>query len=205
MRTKYALVLGLGLTLAGAGVVYCGDEDAPSPAEPDVKKLADQVGKKDWAALSKEGAAIAKKLEAEKNELTQVMQVFRKRMKDNGVQGIGVGDKPGSIKPDGIEAKIINMSLRVTQGDLKHARDLARMADVSAAVAAIATHMPNDKAKKSKDDIKNWQEYSKEMHDASVDLAKVLRDKNAKPAGVKAAVKKLQDSCTKCHSDYRPQ
>jgi hypothetical protein len=198
MRTQHALVLGL--TLAAAGVVFCAD-DEPSPAEPDVQRLADRAGKKDWADLSKEGAAVAKKLKAEKRELLDVMNVFRKRMKDNGVQGIGVGDKPGSIKPDGIEAKIINMSLRVTQADLKHARDLARMAKVTAAVAAVATHMPNVKARRTPADIRKWQKYSREMQGASLRLAESLKSTDA--AAIRKAATKLLDNCTNCHNDYR--
>src|SRR5205807_8196172 len=154
MTKKYAMVLGIGVALvAGAGVLSVrAIEEAP--AAPDVKKLADVAGQKDWADLSKEGQTVAKKY----TDLLDVMSVFRMRKKDGkGTPGIGVGANPGAIVPDGIEAKILNLSKRVSKGDLDKAADLKRMAEIAAAVAGITVHMPNDEAKKSKDATKKWQ------------------------------------------------
>ena len=73
MTKKHTLVLGLGLALvAGVGVaVYAADDNA---AFADLKKQADQVGKKSWDELSKEGQALAKK-----HELLDIMYAFKLR------------------------------------------------------------------------------------------------------------------------------
>jgi len=200
MTKKYAMVLGIGVALvAGVGVLSLRAAEEASAAS-DVKKLADQVGKKDWAELSREGQTVAKRLDEQKKELLDVMTVFKPR-KPDGKGGLGVGNQPGAIKPDGIEAKILNLSKRVQPADLDKAADLKRMAEISAAVAGIATHMPNEDAKKSKEATKKWQDYSKDMHDASKDLIKSLDGKNS--AQIQLAAKKLQDACTACHNDYR--
>ena len=198
MRKKYVMVLGIGVALvAGVGMLSVRAVEE-APAAPDVQKLADQAGKKDWAELSKEGQTISKKY----NDLIDVMGVFKMRKKDGkGTSGLGVGKVPGAILPDGIEAKILNLSKRVQPTDLQKAADLKRMAEVAAAVAGIAVHMPNDDAKKSKETTKKWQDYSKDMHDASKDLIKSLDGKN--PAQIKEAALKLQNACTACHNDFR--
>src|SRR5438093_4043453 len=135
MTKKYAMVLGIGVALvAGVGVLAVRAADAP--AAPDIKKLADQVGKKNWDELAKEGQAIAKK----HDDLTDIMDVFKPRNKDAKVSGIGVGDKAGAIIPDGIEQKIIRMAGRVgvTDKDMAKAPALKRMSEIAAAVAAVA-------------------------------------------------------------------
>jgi len=194
MMKKYALLMGFGVALAGAGVVSrAADDEAEAAAA--VKKVADMVGKKDWAALVKEGAPIAKKY-----DLLDVMSVFKKREGDKG--GLGVGPKAGAITPDGIQAKIDSMvEDGVTTKDLAHAKDLARMADISAAVASIAAKAPNDEAKKTPKDTEQWEKFAKEMHDASRDFAKAVQGKDTNK--VKAAATKLQGACTKCHEKYR--
>jgi len=198
MRKKYAMVLGINLVLAaGAGVLSLRADDAP--ATPDIKKLADQVGKKSWDELAKEGEAVAKKYD----DLLDIMHVFKPRSKDAKVSGVGVGDKPGAILPDGIEQKLIRMAGRagVTDGDMAKAPALKRMAEIAAAVAAAAVHKPNKDAQQTKDDIKKWQELSREMHEGSLELIKALESRNRVQA--KAAAMKLQGTCTRCHSDYR--
>ena len=193
MMKKYALLLGFGVALAGAGVVSrAADDEAEAAAA--VKKVADMVGKKDWAALVKEGAPIGKK-----HDLLDVMSVFKKREGDKG--GLGVGPKAGVIMPDGIQAKIDSMVEGVTTKDLAHAKDLARMADIAAAVASIAAKAPNDEAKKTPKDTEQWEKFAKEMHDASREFARAVQGKDTNK--VKAAATKLQGSCTKCHEKYR--
>ena len=198
MTKKYGLVLGIGLTLvAGVGVLSLRAEE--TPAAPDVKKLADSVGKKNWDELSKEGEAVAKKYD----DLLDIMHVFKPRSKDAKVSGVGIGDTPGTIIPDGIEQKIIRMAGRVgvSETDIAKAPALKRMAEISAAVAAAAVHKPNKDAPKSKEDTQKWKDYSKEMHDASLDLIKALEKKDR--AQAKTAVTKLHGTCTKCHNDFR--
>ena len=66
---------------------------------------------------------------------------------------------------------------------------------------AITVHMPNDDAKKNQNNLKQWQDFSKDMHSASKDLIKSLETK--KPAQVKEAALKLQTACTACHNAFR--
>jgi hypothetical protein len=195
MMKKYTMGLGAALVLA-AGVGLLSVRAADDKGIPtDTNKLADQVAKKDWAELTKEGATIAKKY-----DLDKIMYQFKLRNAPKN-PGVGIGSKPGLIKPDGIEAKINNMAKRVTAGDLKYAKDLTRMTEIAAAIAGIAANVPSNKAMKTPADIQKWKEYAKEMHDASLDLIKALKGNN--PAQVKAAAMTLQGSCTKCHADYR--
>ena len=184
MTKKVAMVLGIGMAVAaGAGVLSLRAADAP--AASDVQKLADQVGRKDWAELSREGQKIAKRLDEQQKELLDVMTVF----------------KPPKTGEEGIEAKILRLSKRVGKGDLEKTADLKRMAEISAAVAGIAVHMPNDDAKKTKEATRKWQDYAKDMHDASKGFIKSLDGKD--PAQIKAAALKLRDACAACHNDFR--
>lgn len=208
MTKNCAMGLGVALALAaGVGVLSLrAADDNPVPAT--VKKLADQVGTKDWADLTKEGDAIMKKLGEQKRELNDIMYVFKLRGAAKN-PGIGIGDKPGAITPDGIEAKLNNWAKRgvkVTAKDLQHAAEFSRMAEISAAVAGIVANAPNEKARKKPADVQKWKEYSKEMHDSSLDLIKALKSKGpmaTKAAAVKAAAVTLQGTCTKCHGDFR--
>jgi hypothetical protein len=195
MTKKCGMVLGLALVLtAGVGVLTVRAQQATSA--PEIKKLADQVGKQKWDDLSKDGEVIGSTY-----PLVDVMSVFKLRRPGGFVIGIGVGDKPGVIVPDGIEAKLINLSRRVRPADLDRVADLKRMAQIAAAVASVATHLPSNRAKATPADTMKWQEYAKEMHEGSLDLIKVLDGKDT--AKVKQAAMKLYGSCVKCHTDYR--
>ncbi|MBI1913962.1 MAG: cytochrome c [Planctomycetes bacterium] len=198
MTKKYAMVLGIGVALV-AGVGVLAVRAADTPAAPDIKKLADQVGKKSWDELAKEGQAVAKK----HDDLLDIMNVFKPRSKVAKVSGIGVGDEPGAIIPDGIEQKIIRMAgkVGVTERDIAKAPALKRMSEIAAGVAAVAVHKPNDKAQKNAASMQKWKDWSKEMHDSAQDLIKALETKDR--TQVKAAVMKLNGSCTKCHSEFR--
>ncbi|HKB37961.1 MAG TPA: cytochrome c [Gemmataceae bacterium] len=202
MKKKYAMVLGIALAVVAGGGVLVVRAAEESPAAPDIKKQADLVAKKSWDDLTRDGEAIAKK-HSGPNGLTDVMSVFKLRRMDKEAKviGIGVGDKPGAIVPDGIEAKIINLSRNATPADMTKVADLKRMTEIAAAVASVATHMPNEKARKTKEDIKKWQENFKGMHEGALELIKALESKNR--VQVKAAAMKLHGTCTKCHSDYR--
>jgi len=198
MMKKYAMFLGIGAVLV-AGVGVLAVRAADTPAAPDIKKLADQVGKKSWDDLSKEGQAVAKK----HDDLAEIMDVFKPRSKTAKVSGIGIGDTPGTIIPDGIEQKIIRMAGRVgvTEGDMAKAPALKRMAEIAAAVAAVTVHKPNEKAQKNAASTQKWKDWSKEMHDSAQDLSKAIEAKDRTRA--KAAVTKLHGTCTSCHGEFR--
>src|SRR5438105_3466296 len=104
MTTRLALLLGLGLALAVAGVASRADDAETPPAEPAVEKLANQVAKKSWADLSKEGAAVAKRFDADKIELVDVMALFRG---NKGIVRGGSSGLPPPLPPKGIEARLI--------------------------------------------------------------------------------------------------
>ena len=76
MTKKIAMVLGIGVAVA-AGVGMLSVRAADAPAAPDIKKLADQVGKKSWDDLAKEGQAVAKK----HDDLVDITDVFKPRSK----------------------------------------------------------------------------------------------------------------------------
>jgi len=190
---KYATVLGAGLALlAGVGVVALRAADNKE-LHADTRKQADDVGKKDWDELSKAGAAIAKKY-----MLDDVMYQFKPRNAKKN-PGIGIGSKPGAIKPDGIEQKLQNMAKRVSPADVKAAKDLQRMAEISAAIASIAVNLPPPAMGAKKPAA--WKKHSKEMFEASKALIKALDTK--KPDVIKKAVINLNATCTDCHSIFR--
>lgn len=193
MMRKYATVLGAGLALlAGVGLVTLRAAD-DEPLHAATKKLADEVGSKDFDTLSKAGAPIAKKFETDR-----IMYQFKPRNAKKNA-GIGVGTKPGEIKPDGIEQKLSNMGKRVTVADVKHAKDLKRMADISAAIAAIVANQPPP-ASGAKTPAA-WKKYSEEMYKSAKGLSKALDGKDT--AAIKKAAIKLNASCTDCHSVFR--
>lgn len=194
MMRKYATGLGVGLVLlVGVGLVALrAAED--KPVQADTKKLADEVGTKDWDALAKAGAPLAKKY-----QLDDIMHQFKPRgAKKNA--GIGVGNTPGAIKPDGIELKLNNMTKRVTITDVKNAKDLQRMAEISAAIAGIIVNQQPPGMGAGKNPAA-WKKHSKDMYARSKDLIKALNGKDT--AAIKKAAINLNSTCTECHSKFR--
>jgi soluble cytochrome b562 len=201
MTKKHAKVFGSALALvlvAGMVSLYAQEAKEAVAAKEDVKALADKAAKANWDDLSKAGQELAKK---KKYELLDVMTSFKPRRPGGKVSGIGVGAKPGSVTPDGIEAQVINLSRRVVAANLKNDKDLIRMAEQTEAVASISTHMPNELARKNAANMKEWQKWSKDMYDHAQALRKALGAKN--PAQVKAAAQKLNGTCNECHTKYR--
>lgn len=196
---KHAMVLGVALVLvAGATVTLSAADEAGTAAQADVKKLADQVGKKGWDDLAKEGQPLAKK-----HELLDVMYSFKLRKPGAKVSGIGIGDKPGAMTPDGIEAKIINMARRVTPADLKADKELIRIAEISAAIAGIAVHQSPVQAPMGQKTPAKWKELSADMYKASKGLTDALKAPKKTTADVKKAAMKLNASCAECHTVFR--
>ncbi len=188
------MILGAALVLAG-GLALAADDEKPADV---INKQADKVGKSDWETASKAGADIAKK-----HELLDVMNLLKLRNPAAKVQGMGVGKVPGAIKPDGIEAKIISLTkVPMIKATLeKQQADLIRMAEITAAIASVATHQPTVTEKQGKKDPKVWKELSKDMYESSKELIKALKDKD--PVAVKNTANKLNGTCTECHSIFR--
>jgi mevalonate kinase len=189
--------LGVAVALLGGfGLlsVYAQDKEVTES----ITKLAGDSTKKSWADLTKDGAAVAKK-----HELVDIMNLFKLRKTGAKTSGWGVGEKPGGISPDGIEAKIINMTKNpMPDATLaKQQADLIQMAERVKGIAAATIHQCPVPAKQGAKDPAKWKEWMEEMNKASDELIKALKDK--KPEEVKKAANKLNGTCTECHGVFR--
>jgi hypothetical protein len=196
MNSKYTRALGVVLALGGSALLSTAAQDKAVVAT--IEKQADDVGKKDWTALTKQGEEVAKK-----HELMDIMNLMKLRNAPGKVQGMGVGKEPGKIKPDGIDAKIINMSRNpMAQATLNREQpDLIRLAQITAAIASATIHQcPVDKKMGDKDPA-TWKKGMEEMHKASMDLIEALKKKD--PKEVQKATFKLRGTCTDCHTIFR--
>jgi hypothetical protein len=158
----------------------------------EILKLAEAIEKGDDG--SAQAGAIAKK-----NELEDVMGLFRLRTK----KGLGIGPTPNAIKPDGIEAKIMNLGRKpLHSGELNaEAKELVRAAYITAAIAAIAKEKcPVDK-KQGEKDPQSWKGWATDLQKASVELAKAAEAKKAND--IKTAATKMNSSCNSCHGVFR--
>jgi Cytochrome C' len=136
----------------------------------------------------------------DKVELEGVMNLLRLRSKG----GLGFGLKPpaGAATADGIEAKVMGLAKRpLPAADLKkQADDIVRSAHILAAVSEVSDlHTP--KKKMGDKDPKDWTTWTKDMRDASLQLAEAAKKND--PAAVKAAASKLNSSCNNCHGTFR--
>jgi hypothetical protein len=178
-------------------VSRAADED--KELRDSIEKLADVLAKKDLAAAKTQGEAIANKVD----EIAPVMDLLKPR----GDGGFGVGAKAGAITPDGIEKKLIDMGKQIQMGKLTPAQvtaqadALERLADRVAAVAEVAQHKCPVKKREGQKDPQDWDKWTKEMRAGGLDLADAAKAKDA--AKVKAAVNKLNSSCSDCHAVFR--
>lgn len=181
------LAAGLWLLTAGTG---SADDKTLKAAQDAVAKVADLLAKNDEAG-AKAAAAEARKA----YDLDDIMSVFKAR----GKKGVGVGPTPGAIKPDHIESYFQNMEKRPPAQ--KDASAVERAANLSAAVALIVVDKcPVEKKEKDKDP-KEWKQWSEDMRKSSLELAQAL--KAYKAADIKAAAKKVNESCINCHGPFR--
>ena len=190
------LSASLFMTLASAG--------SPQDKKPDKGKksnkaardavlgMAGLVERKDYAALKQRAGAVAKSIDG----LDDVMNLLKARARG----GLGLGDTPGAVTPDGMEAKVVNLSKRpLAQAQLaKESKELIRLAYVNAAIAQVSEARTDADGSK---DPKAWQKWSVDMRQASLELADAAQAMD--PARVKAAAKKLNTSCTECHDKFR--
>jgi hypothetical protein len=181
-----ALLALAGWFLAPATTSKAADEKDP---REDVLKLAGMIEKMDNQGAKQQAETIAKSVE----EIGDVMRLMALRTK----KGAGVGDKPGAIMPDGIEAKIMDLGKRAKpKKELEaQAKALEQAAYRAAAIAQIAQVKLPDK------DKKDWQGWADDMYKGSLDLAKAVQAKD--PKQVKAAATKLEGSCNSCHEKFR--
>jgi hypothetical protein len=186
------LVVGWFLTAGNRGVA----EDKGGVREA-VDKVADALAKGDSAQASSMASDIAKS-----NELEDVMNLMGLRKPTSKKPVFGVGDAPGAISPDGIEAKIIAMARKAPTGAQlnKESVALVQMGNRVAAIALIAkAKVPEkDEGQKKK---KDWMEWSSDLEKAAKDFTEAAKEK--KGAEVKAAASKLNSACSSCHGVFR--
>jgi hypothetical protein len=194
MKMRGTIVCSALVLASGFSVLALAETPAAKAAATAIQKLADDVGKKDWASLGKASSDVAKN-----NELEDVMNLLKLRRPGAKVVGLGIGPNAGKITPDGIEAKII--SLKSKPMAIGEQADLIRMAEITAAVAATATHQCNVDSKMGKKDPALWKTFTRDMYDSSQDLIKALKTKNI--VGVKSAANKLSTTCSSCHEIFR--
>jgi len=195
--------LALGLCLWTASVTRSADDDDDAmdikeagKATEGLKKLIDLIDKdKDKNEIAKAAEDLDKK--------TDLKHIMWAAYKPREKGGLGVGDKDDKIKPDGIEAKLINMFKREMPAEQlkKEGPALIKMAETAKAMAEIAElHTPTMNMPKKP--IADWKKFNKAQKDAAGDLIDAV-NKN-KPDKVQDAVKNLYSSCTNCHSVFRP-
>jgi len=177
--------------VAGMTAWVAGDKDH---VRNDILKLAETIARGDRAAADQQAAEIAKK-----SQLENVMDLLKLRVK----QGLGVGSQPGSIRPDGIEAQIINLSKKAMRpNDLEaRAKDLAQAARITAAIALVAQRSCPVAKKEGDKDPKQWDQWSHDMYEEAIRLAAAAEAHN--PKDVKAVSSKLDSSCNACHAVFK--
>jgi hypothetical protein len=190
-RWTIALVatMGLGMFFMNNGV---GKATEDKDVKGTVLKIADAFQKNDSAGAKK----LAESLKDE--DLEDVMHLFKPR-KD---KGLGIGDKAGAIKPDGIELKVIALAQNAPpKKELDDAsEDLAKAAYVAAAIAEVALTKTPEKKEKDKDP-KDWKNWAEGMRQGALDLASAAKAKN--PADVQKAAEKMDSNCKSCHKVFR--
>ncbi|HJT75916.1 MAG TPA: cytochrome c [Gemmataceae bacterium] len=187
------IVMALGAGLLVVNLVHAADED--KEVKDGVLKLAAVVSSGNAAAADAQAKTIADKVD----DIEPVMDLMKPR-KDGG---LGVGAKPGSITPDGIEKKIIAMDKKPLSAAQVNAEGaaLGKMADEVAAIAAVAQYKCPVKKKEGDKDPKDWKQWSEDMHKYALDLSKAAKAKNA--AAVKKSVAQLNEACNNCHSVFK--
>lgn len=161
-----------------------------------IQKMADAIDKDDAAGAAKMAADVAKSI-----ELEEAMNFMKRRdTAKNKAKVFGVGDPAGSIKPDGIEAKLLVLG-KISKGQFdKESSALLIMGNRIAAIAEIAKAKAPEKdegAKKKKD----WLEWVGTMESGAIELAGAARSKNL--ADLKKAAAKLNSACANCHGVFR--
>ena len=122
----------------------------------------------------------------------------------------GVGDKPGAIKPDGIERQVEELEKKaLAPADAEaQAAALEKAAYVIAAIAAsVADKCPKEKTKDNKTfkttekDAKNFRSNAESLQKAALEFAAAAKTK--KPADIQKSAKALYNVCSKCHDEFK--
>src|SRR5436309_1168174 len=106
------LIVGAGLlALVGWALTSPSRAADDKDINPAIRTLAAAIEKKDAEGAKKQAEAVAKMAD----EMGDVMHAFALRTK----KGLGVGDTPAAIMPDGIELKLQALGKKtIAKGDL---------------------------------------------------------------------------------------
>ncbi len=184
------LAMGIGFVTAGNGPANMAD------LKESVQAIADALAKGDEAEAQKLAADLAKNTSVE-----DAMHLFGLR-KGGKSKGWGVGDQPGKILPDGIEAKIMGFSKKApTKAAVsKDADAYMQMAYRSAAIGEFAAKKATEKDMGDKK-VKDWNTWAADMRAGSIELANAFKAQD--PAKIKTAASKVYQNCTQCHGVFR--
>jgi hypothetical protein len=187
------VVSALAIWLVVASTGSAADDD--EAARQGVLKVADLIQKKDMDTAKKQAQTVAQKI----NDAEPIMHTMDPR--EDG--GLGVGAKPGAIKPDGIEKKLLEIDKTplkqqqvAAEGDA-----LEEMAYRIAAVATMAQHACPVPAKQGNKDPKDWKQWTGDMQKGALELADAAKGKKA--ADINKAVKNLNNTCATCHAVFK--
>jgi hypothetical protein len=190
-----AMAVGLLASLGAGNAAQQDDKEAKDikMAREPVIRLAEATEKKDAAETKRQEDVLLKM------ELLPIM----KQLKLRTAGGIGIGDKPGAVTPDGIEAKLIGMARKpLPPAELdKASADFAKAAYVMAAIAEICEDKCPLKEKKGDKDPKEWKQWSLDMKKYAVEVAEAAKKKDG--AAVQAAARNLNSTCNNCHGIWR--
>jgi hypothetical protein len=196
MRTRLllgvAMVAGIGLLSGG----YASSADEQGGLKGSVQKVADALASDNAAEASKLAADIAKS-----GEIEEVMNLMKRRDQAKDKKKVfGVGETPGESKPDGIEARVLNLK-KTSKSQLdKDNAALITMAYRIAAIAEIAKAKPPEKDEGNKKKV-DWLKWAGSMGDSAKELATAAKNKSLPE--FKAAADKLNSACSNCHSTFR--
>lgn len=186
VRTWMTLTAGAVLSLSVLAAVGSAADDDAKAARDAIMKVAGMYEKGKDADAKKEGAGV-------KSELEDVMNLMLPRKgADKG--GIGVGDKPGAIVPDGIEKKLQDLEKNAPKAG--EAKALEKTAYIVLAIAA-ATENKLPKGKKPGP----WKKYNADFEKNAQGFLEAT--KKGDPKGIQAAAKSLNNACITCHNDYK--
>jgi cytochrome c556 len=188
-------VLGLALWNMIPTSRSAADDDKGEALKKRVQQVADALKDK------KDADPLAKPI-ANQEDLEDVMRLMVTRVKEAKAKPFGVGEE-GAIDPDGIEAKLLNMSKQPMKAAKlkKEAAALEEMGYRVAAIARVAKYKPGAKVNTEKDK-KDWQGWSDDMEKAALEFSDAANKQDAQ--ALKKATNSLNSSCTNCHGKFRP-
>ena len=187
------LVLLVGCAAALLGKATDDDEDIKAAIE----KIATNLQNNDLAAAKKAADALPSDLDP--GDAMGLMEL----RKPGGKGGVGIGARPGTVRPDGIEKMVQNLA-KSPPSKTMLTRDnaaLKRAVYMAAAIGeAVQNHSPV-KAPEGKKNPADWKKWASEMRAEALELTKVIDTKD--PKQVNSAASKLNDTCTRCHEVFK--